>query len=201
MKVRRSRIKGPVEIVAVGLEHATKIQNLKIKDGLLSAFDFGERAAADVQTCKLKLSRKPFLRPPAFVAQSPNLRSYDIAVPHRARATQAPIAKGQLALTWFVSNLPQLVTKQPFSVFRHRIVPWRFSRKCPKGGDLLSYFSSTQEEQHGKERGHFSPSEKVKIFTAHRTGRREAYTYLKEFVLDKLEIPDWPLDPMPSCRE
>ena len=99
MKVRRSRIKGPVEIVAVGLQHATKIQNLKIKDGLLSAFDFGERAAADVQTCKLKLSRKPFLRPPAFVAQSPNLRPYDIAVSHRARATQAPIAKGQIALT------------------------------------------------------------------------------------------------------
>src|SRR5262245_48790991 len=68
MKVRRSRIKGPVEIVAVGLQHPTKIQNLKIKDGLFSAFDFGEGAAADVQTCKLKLSRKSFLRPPAFVA-------------------------------------------------------------------------------------------------------------------------------------
>jgi hypothetical protein len=39
MKIPRSRIKGPVEIVAVGLEHAAKIQNLKIKDGLLSAFD------------------------------------------------------------------------------------------------------------------------------------------------------------------
>jgi hypothetical protein len=112
MKVRRSRIKGAIEIVAVGLRHATKIQNLKIKDGLLSAFDFGEGAAADVQTCKLKLSRKPFLRPSAFVAQPPNLRSYDIAVPHRARATQTPIAKGQLALRWFVSNLPQLVMKQ-----------------------------------------------------------------------------------------
>jgi hypothetical protein len=61
MKVRRSRIKGPVEIVDVGLEHATKIQDLKVKDGLLSTFDFGERAAADVQTCKLKLSRKLFL--------------------------------------------------------------------------------------------------------------------------------------------
>ena len=85
MKVRFSRIKGLVKIVAVGLEHATKIQNLKIKDGLLSAFDFGERAAADVQTCKLKLGRKLFLRPSAFVPQSPNLRSYDIAVPHRAR--------------------------------------------------------------------------------------------------------------------
>ena len=133
MKVRRSRIKGPVEIVAVGLEHATKIQNLKIKDGLLSAFDFGERAATDVQTCKLKLSRKPFLRPPAFVAQSPNLRSYDIAVPHRARATQAPIAKGQIALTWFVSKLPQLVTKQPFSMLRHRIILCRFSPNVPAG--------------------------------------------------------------------
>jgi hypothetical protein len=133
MKVQRSRIKEPVEIVAVGLEHATKIQNLKIKDGLLSAFDFGEGAAADVQTCKLKLSRKPFLRPPAFVAQSPNLRSYDIAVPHRARATQAPIAKDQLALSWFVSNLPQLVTKQPLSVFRHRIVLCRFSPNVLKG--------------------------------------------------------------------
>jgi hypothetical protein len=119
MKVRRSRIKGPIEIVAV-----------EIKDGLLSAFDFGERAAADVQTCELKLNREPFLRPPAFVAQSPNLRSYDIAVPHRARATQATIAKGQLALSWFVSNLPQLVTKQPFSVFRHRTVLCRFSRMC-----------------------------------------------------------------------
>ena len=101
MKVRRSRIKGPVEIVAVDLQHATKIQNLKIKDGLLSAFDFGERAAADVQTCKLQLSRKPFLRPPAFVAQSPNLRSYDIAVPHRARAAQAPITKGQVTFSRF----------------------------------------------------------------------------------------------------
>jgi hypothetical protein len=28
--------------------------------------------------------------------------------------------------------------------------------------------------------------------------RREAYTYLKEFVLEKLEVPDWPLDPMPK---
>jgi hypothetical protein len=111
VKVRRSRIKGPVEIVAVGLEHATKIQNLKIKDGLLSAFDFGERATADVQTCKLKLGRKLFLRPPAFVPQSPNLRSYDIAVPHRVRATQAPIAKGQSALSWFVSKLSEFVTK------------------------------------------------------------------------------------------
>jgi hypothetical protein len=99
MKVRRSRIKGPIEIVAVGVQHATKIQNLIIKDGLLSAFNFGERAAADFQTCKLKLNRKPFLRPPAFVAQPPNLRSYNIAVHRPARATQAQIAKGQLALT------------------------------------------------------------------------------------------------------
>ena len=36
------------------------------------------------------------------------------------------------------------------------------------------------------------------VFEAHRTGRREAYTYLKEFVLEKLEVPDWPLDPMPK---
>jgi hypothetical protein len=36
------------------------------------------------------------------------------------------------------------------------------------------------------------------IFEAHRSGRREAYTYLKEFVLEKLEVPDWPLDPMPK---
>jgi hypothetical protein len=36
------------------------------------------------------------------------------------------------------------------------------------------------------------------IFEAHRAGRREAYTYLKEFVLEKLEVPDWPLDPMPK---
>ena len=32
------------------------------------------------------------------------------------------------------------------------------------------------------------------IFEAHRTGRREAYTYLKEFVLEKLEVPDWTLE-------
>ena len=36
------------------------------------------------------------------------------------------------------------------------------------------------------------------VFGAHRSGRREAYTYLKEFVLEKLEVPDWPLDPMPK---
>lgn len=106
MKIRRSRIKGSVKIVAVGLEHAAKIQDLKIKNALLSAFDFGESGAADVQTGKLEFGRKPFLRPSASVPQLPNLRAYDIPVPHRARATQAPIAKGQLALSWFVSNLP-----------------------------------------------------------------------------------------------
>lgn len=36
------------------------------------------------------------------------------------------------------------------------------------------------------------------VFGAHRSGRREAYTYLKEFVLEKLEVPDWPLDHMPK---
>ncbi len=36
------------------------------------------------------------------------------------------------------------------------------------------------------------------IFEAHRTGRREAYTYLKDFFLEKLEVPDWSLDPMPK---
>ena len=36
------------------------------------------------------------------------------------------------------------------------------------------------------------------VFEAHRTGRREAYTYLKDFILEKLEVPDWPLDPMPK---
>jgi hypothetical protein len=106
MKVRRSRIKGLVKIVTVGLEDATKIQNLKIKNCLLSAFDFDERGAADVQTGNLKLSGKLLLRPSALVSQPSDLWSYDIAVPHRARATQAPIAKGQLALSWFVSNLP-----------------------------------------------------------------------------------------------
>jgi hypothetical protein len=49
-----------------------------------------------------------------------------------------------------------------------------------------------------RQRRHFSPREKVKIFEAHRTGRREAHTYLKDFVLEKLEVPDWPLDPMPK---
>ena len=49
-----------------------------------------------------------------------------------------------------------------------------------------------------EERRHFSPREKVKTFEAHRTGRREAYTYLKDFVLEKLEVPDWLLDPMPK---
>jgi hypothetical protein len=39
------------------------------------------------------------------------------------------------------------------------------------------------------------------VFEAHRSGRREAYTYLKEFVLEKLEVPDWPLDPCRSFRE
>jgi len=54
MKIRPSRIKGPLEIAAVGLEHAAKIQDLKIKNALLSAFDFGESGAADVQTGKLE---------------------------------------------------------------------------------------------------------------------------------------------------
>jgi hypothetical protein len=94
MKIRPSRIKGPVEIVGAGLEHAAKIQNLKIKNALPSAFDFGESGAADVQTGKLQFGRKLFLRPSASVPQLPNLRAYDIPVPHAARATQAPIAEG-----------------------------------------------------------------------------------------------------------
>ena len=36
------------------------------------------------------------------------------------------------------------------------------------------------------------------VFESHRTGRRDAYAYLKEFVLEKLEVLDWPLDPMPK---
>jgi hypothetical protein len=36
------------------------------------------------------------------------------------------------------------------------------------------------------------------VFGAHRAGRREAYTYLKDFVLKKLEVPDWTLDRMPK---
>jgi hypothetical protein len=26
----------------------------------------------------------------------------------------------------------------------------------------------------------------------------EAYTRLRDFVLEKLEVPDWPIDPMPK---
>ena len=33
------------------------------------------------------------------------------------------------------------------------------------------------------------------VFEAHRTGRKDALT---DFVLEKLEGPDWPLDPMPK---
>jgi hypothetical protein len=36
------------------------------------------------------------------------------------------------------------------------------------------------------------------VFEAHRTGRRKAYTYLKDFVLERLEVSDWPLDAMPK---
>jgi hypothetical protein len=43
-----------------------------------------------------------------------------------------------------------------------------------------------------------SPREKVKVFEAYRTGHREAYTYLKDFVLETLQVPDWPLDSMPK---
>jgi hypothetical protein len=35
------------------------------------------------------------------------------------------------------------------------------------------------------------------IFEAHRAGRKEAYNYLKEFVLEELAVPDWPRDPLP----
>jgi hypothetical protein len=30
------------------------------------------------------------------------------------------------------------------------------------------------------------------VFKAHLTGRKEGYTYLKNFVLEKLGVPDWP---------
>jgi hypothetical protein len=107
----------------------------------------------------LKLSRKPFLRPPAFVAQSPNLQSNDIAVPHRARATQAPIAKGQIALTWFVPKLPQLVTKQPFSMLRHRIILCRFGPNVPTGRSV-KYFPRRSKSNEERGRQTFQPSEK-----------------------------------------
>jgi hypothetical protein len=104
MKIPRSRIKGLVKIVAVGFEHAAKIQELKIKNALPAAFDFGESGAADVRTGKLEFGRKLFLRPSASVPQLSNLRAYDIPAPHPARTTQAPVAKGQLALSRFVSK-------------------------------------------------------------------------------------------------
>ena len=71
MKIRRSRIKGSVEIIAIRPEHTTKIQDLKIKNALLSALDFGESGAAEVQTGKLEFGRKLFLRPSAYVPQLP----------------------------------------------------------------------------------------------------------------------------------
>jgi hypothetical protein len=37
-----------------------------------------------------------------------------------------------------------------------------------------------------------------KVFEAHRTGRREAYTYLKDFVLGKAGGARLALDPMPK---
>ena len=63
--------------------------------------------------------------------------------------------------------------------------------------------------KHGNTSAHFRPKSCVPslnpsnriactVSEAHRTGRREAYTYLKEFVLQKLEVPDWLLDPMPK---
>ena len=42
-------------------------------------------------------------------------------MPHRARATRPPIANDQSAVSRFVSKLPEFVTKQAFSMFRHRI--------------------------------------------------------------------------------
>ena len=58
-----------------------EIENLVIAHPLNPRLDLGERATADVQTGKLELGRKLFLRPSPSVPQPPNLRAYDVA-PH-----------------------------------------------------------------------------------------------------------------------
>jgi hypothetical protein len=35
---------------------------------------------------------------------------------------------------------------------------------------------------------------------AHRKGRKEAYNYLKQFVLEQMRVPDWPHYPMNDLR-
>ena len=36
---------------------------------------------------------------------------------------------------------------------------------------------------------------------AHRKGRKEAYNFLKQFVLEQMRVPDWPHYPMNDLRK
>ena len=90
------------------------MQDLKIKNALLSALDFGESGAADVQTGKLELSRKLLLRPSASVPQPPNLRAYDIcgassrsryAGTHCKGSTSPQLVCVELAVIWDEAGL------------------------------------------------------------------------------------------------
>lgn len=84
VKIPRNRIERGMKRLLAHVEKMGECEDFVIEDGLLPVLDFGNRAAADVQSLKLELGGKLLLRPSPLASESPNLRAYDIAFLHRA---------------------------------------------------------------------------------------------------------------------
>ena len=71
------------------LENFCQIEDMDIEDRANARFDLCHGDSGDIPATALKLGRKFDLRPTMPIPQLAHLRSYDIAVPHSACATQA----------------------------------------------------------------------------------------------------------------
>jgi hypothetical protein len=93
-------------------------------------FDLCHGHSRDIPATALKLGRKFDLRPTMPIPQLTHLRSYDIAVPHSARATQAQkLVQVGSGLSRFVSKARKFVTKRAFSTLRHTVLKPRKARR------------------------------------------------------------------------
>jgi hypothetical protein len=112
------------------LENFRQIEDMNIEDGSNARFDLCHGHSRDIPATALKLGRKFDLRPTMPIPQLTHLRSYDIAVPHSARATQAQkLVQVGSGLSRFVSKARKFVTKRAFSTLRHTVLKPRKARR------------------------------------------------------------------------
>ncbi len=92
------------------------------------------------------------------------------------------------------------VPPQDRQVYRGSWIFYNRDRSVSFGTETREYFGTLPAEIARAVPESVINSIACMIFAAHRTGRREAHTYLKEFVLEKLEVPDWPPESHAEAR-